>query len=694
MLGTVARSVVGVDIALDTVAHATAHYARRNVTFRAGDCAAIPLDDASVDVVVSFETIEHHAHHEEMLREIRRVLRPGGLMILSSPERFEYSERPGTNNPFHVRELYRQEFVDLVARHFPHSDLYHQKILFGSAILAERIATPTTSLHTDEPFDEPASGLPRPVYLIAVASDGALPTLSTGVFEQPLAESSEWAFWIDTVADRDRMIHKLDASATVAEQRAAALGEQLRTAQDERLKVNEQLLDAHDRLIRANEQRLTAQEEIAASREQLIASQRDVATNEGHLSDARREVATTQARLLEAQALIATSHGQLAEAHERQRQHETEFRELQRRCGDSDEGSERDRLALQALEQQLRAANEQVADARQQARQIEHSLHLEQEARRAVYASTSWRITSPLRTAKDLLRAPPRIGRTALRLVLNAIKKVYHGIPVSRDAKHRAKDLFFSTFAFALKRTGSYQAWVRWQNRDLDYVPDVIRQLAANDTLIAEPSAIAPTYSAAGTPLWDRRRHPRVVAARADAATDRRGRARAHGPLRAGRRTDGVDQAGGVRSGGGGADRSGRRRTGSDHPDPGVQSPSSDARVPDFDPTCRDVGVLRDPDRGRRLDRRDGRGARRHSQPAHPSQRDQPQLPAQLQRGTALRRADASSCSSTTMSRSAIAGSTRWSTCFARSRASAPWVRASSIHRDTCRKQACRSTPT
>src|SRR6516165_3790374 len=69
MLAGVAGSVVGVDIASDAVAHAQKTYVRRNLRFMIGSCAEIPLRDASVDVVVSFETLEHHAQHEEMMTE-------------------------------------------------------------------------------------------------------------------------------------------------------------------------------------------------------------------------------------------------------------------------------------------------------------------------------------------------------------------------------------------------------------------------------------------------------------------------------------------------------------------------------------------------------------------------------------------------------------------------------------------------
>jgi len=55
-----ADRVIGVDISTDAVAHASAKYSRENLEYLVGTCSGIPLAGGSVDVVVSFETIEHH----------------------------------------------------------------------------------------------------------------------------------------------------------------------------------------------------------------------------------------------------------------------------------------------------------------------------------------------------------------------------------------------------------------------------------------------------------------------------------------------------------------------------------------------------------------------------------------------------------------------------------------------------------
>jgi ubiquinone/menaquinone biosynthesis C-methylase UbiE len=122
------------DLDQDTIDSARAKYAAANLKFEVGDVTAIPFADASFDCAVSFETLEHLAQQEMMLAELRRVLRPEGILIISTPNRVEYSERRGFKNEFHVRELDEKEFHSLIARYFPAQRWFGQKLLFNSAM--------------------------------------------------------------------------------------------------------------------------------------------------------------------------------------------------------------------------------------------------------------------------------------------------------------------------------------------------------------------------------------------------------------------------------------------------------------------------------------------------------------------------------------------------------------------------------
>jgi ubiquinone/menaquinone biosynthesis C-methylase UbiE len=180
LLARVAREVAGVDVDAQAVAHAVEKYSgRQNLRYLQGSCAAIPLPDHSVEVITSFETIEHHNQHEEMMREIKRVLAPGGLLIISSPNKQVYSDIPGYHNPFHVKELYYDEFAGLIGRHFQHARFYGQRQAAASFVFrlegGEPEQEPATALQiysgADETLKRQMRPLPEPLYFVAVCSD-------------------------------------------------------------------------------------------------------------------------------------------------------------------------------------------------------------------------------------------------------------------------------------------------------------------------------------------------------------------------------------------------------------------------------------------------------------------------------------------------------------------------------------------
>jgi SAM-dependent methyltransferase len=175
LLATRARHVVGADISSEAIQHAQAVYAPvPNLEFRQADCAALPFADASFDAVISFETIEHIETQEKFLDEVRRVLRPEGLFILSSPNKLEYSERRHCINPYHLRELYRDELAVLLASRFPHTTWFGQRMSFFSVVWPERQATEGEIFEVAEASAAEASpGHARPLYFIVAASQSA-----------------------------------------------------------------------------------------------------------------------------------------------------------------------------------------------------------------------------------------------------------------------------------------------------------------------------------------------------------------------------------------------------------------------------------------------------------------------------------------------------------------------------------------
>ena len=122
ILAEQAAHVYGVDVDPDAVAYAQAHFGAPNVEFSVGDAVAIPLPDDSVDVVVTFETLEHIADQRAFMHEIKRVLRPDGIALISTPNDKEFAE----GNHFHLHEFEYDELLELVGEFYGHVDEYFQ----------------------------------------------------------------------------------------------------------------------------------------------------------------------------------------------------------------------------------------------------------------------------------------------------------------------------------------------------------------------------------------------------------------------------------------------------------------------------------------------------------------------------------------------------------------------------------------
>lgn len=182
LLTKVAASVTGVDIDNVAIEKAKRIYNKSNLSFKTGSCSAIPIKSNSIDVIVSFETIEHHDQHEEMFFEIKRVLKPDGILIISSPDKQHYSYDQNYSNPFHIKELYLEEFENLIKNHFSFYQLYYQKYISGSLI-----ANATDYTSYNEYFGSYKSVEKRNklsgIYNICIAGNQEINRLNTSIFD-------------------------------------------------------------------------------------------------------------------------------------------------------------------------------------------------------------------------------------------------------------------------------------------------------------------------------------------------------------------------------------------------------------------------------------------------------------------------------------------------------------------------------
>jgi SAM-dependent methyltransferase len=174
LLARSATHVTGVDISPQAVGHAQATYAGlANAQFTCASCTALPLDDASIDVAVSFETLEHIHEQEAFIAELARVLRPDGVLLISCPNKREYTDNRAFENEFHVRELYREELAALLGARFPHMSWHGQRPTFYSVIAPEAGARAGAGQLVEAREARPAEAadeLANPLYYLVAAA--------------------------------------------------------------------------------------------------------------------------------------------------------------------------------------------------------------------------------------------------------------------------------------------------------------------------------------------------------------------------------------------------------------------------------------------------------------------------------------------------------------------------------------------
>jgi GT2 family glycosyltransferase/2-polyprenyl-3-methyl-5-hydroxy-6-metoxy-1,4-benzoquinol methylase/glycosyltransferase involved in cell wall biosynthesis len=289
-MADMARSVIGMDISNETIEHASAAYKKQNLKFRQGSAINLDFTDASFDVVVSFETIEHLAEQAQMLAEIRRVLRPDGVLIISSPNRPIYSEESGEHNEFHVKELDFNEFDELLKEQFPTVQYFGQRILMGSVIQPlEGGQTAFRAWHDDGKDLKPNAGrLAEPVYFVAIcgANNISLPSVNMSVLYPENLDLvkhyvgfAKWAQKLDAiVSERDSQINSLNQALSERDSKINALNLALSEHDGQINSLNQawserdlQILSLTDETVRRGEWALGLDAKLKDVRDQLFA---------------------------------------------------------------------------------------------------------------------------------------------------------------------------------------------------------------------------------------------------------------------------------------------------------------------------------------------------------------------------------------------------------------------------------------
>lgn len=506
LLAHSARRVIGVDASVEAVVHARRAYGGASVSFAAGDAANLPLADASVDLVVSFETIEHLGAQDAMVAHMRRVLRPDGLLIISTPNKRIYGNESDRQNPFHVRELYFEEFDALLRAHFPAVRYVGQRLATGS--LCYPLGAPSNGYDaltdTGRVVEARTAELADPMYIVAVCGSRAadLPLLGASLLlseEEDLYQHhvtvARWAQSMEReLLDLRVRFEQLQTRQARAARRAMRLSRSLAAA---RASLGT-LAAEHTRLVESAAERVFERDRLVGDLARATGERDQAATRAAELEGAGSQARADLASASECHRTLTEEH---ARAQDRIRWLRDELeagrRDAARACEEraaslaavaelTARTSRAEERLAQAAARHDAAASELAAAIRERAgaeAALGQTVRLEKlradraevgldalrsahaqlvaEAER-VYRSRSWRLTRPLRVLARASRGEWGAVIDGARPRVQAYGRwLYRRLPLPRALKDRVVVAAYRRAGTLFEGTCHYQMWQR-----------------------------------------------------------------------------------------------------------------------------------------------------------------------------------------------------------------------------------------
>jgi SAM-dependent methyltransferase len=268
LLAGVADRVWALDIDWPAVALARSNCADGMLGFAQADAVHLPIAAHCLDLVVAFEVIEHLRDPEGLVSEVARVLKPGGVALLSTPDKAVYTDARGYVNPFHVREFYRDEFHEMLKARFSVVRMMGQQVRAGSLIGAEPPGNGPSEVHSSPLPDTSRCGSP-PMYWLAVCSQQELsaPTDLSAYVDPTDSLMEQWSGRLSAASvEIERLNEEIRILGGWGKELESRIAERDRTITDTRQRMEEEIT-TRDQTIRGLQDEMTAE---VGKREQVI----------------------------------------------------------------------------------------------------------------------------------------------------------------------------------------------------------------------------------------------------------------------------------------------------------------------------------------------------------------------------------------------------------------------------------------
>ena len=341
-----AACVIGIDISHEAIENAKGKYQKENLHYYEASVERIPVEDNWADVFVSYETIEHVTEdiQRKFLKEIRRILKKDGILIMSSPDKRNYSDIPQFHNEFHVHELYFEEFDALLKRYFPNRKYYYQGMFCNSYIFGKEqgISGREKKLILRE------SDQTRSEYLIAVCGKRkGEADISSVIYDA----SNMYYLLKDEVL---QLKERLGEPGKIIEQKENYIGEQ-----------REKILEMEKELREANGVIEQKENYIGEQREKILEVEKElqevngvIEQKENYIGEQREKILEVEKELREANGVIEQKENYIGEQREKILEVEKELSEANGVIGEKENYIGEQREKISQIEKQLQKEKE------------------------------------------------------------------------------------------------------------------------------------------------------------------------------------------------------------------------------------------------------------------------------------------------------------------------------------------------